>query len=203
MTILNDIAFYLNTENIKIIDLNIDESKFNVGLTIKYVDKNKAAEYRDMMVEAIKHCIDTYNAVIYIYPHVTIENDIDNSYEIFNRIDDKYKNRIIIFNGNYSARDLKALYSLMDIFIGTRLHSTIFAMGEMVPSICISYHGTKALGIFSNYGLEEYVILDYSSKLLISKIDALISNKNEIENILQKMHDVYKVKFMTVFKEIL
>ena len=201
LLILNDIAFYLNTKNVNLIDLNIDKSRFNIGITIKHVDKNKAAEYRHMMIEAIKHCIDVYNTVIYIFPHVTIDDDIDNSFEIFNSINDKYKSRITIFNGNYTSAELKVLYSLMNIFIGTRLHSTIFAMGEMVPSICISYHGTKALGIFSNYGLGEYVILEYSSNLLINKIDALIANQNDIRNTLQKMHDLYKVKFESAFKD--
>jgi len=202
LDVINDIAFFLNVKEAKLTELSIDESKFNIGMTIKHVEKNKAAPYRLMMIDAIRHCIDAHGAHIYIFPHVTIENDIDNSLRVYNGLDDNYKSRVIILSENFSPVDLKALYSKMDIFIGTRLHSTIFSMGELVPSVCISYHGTKSLGVFSNYGLDEYVVTEYSSDLLIRKIDLLIMRRKEIECLLRKMQAVYKEKFADLFADL-
>lgn len=53
----------------------------------------------------------------------------------------------------------------MDYFIATRLHSSIFAIGEGVPSLVIAYHGTKAQGIFHNIDLDEWVVNDYETDL--------------------------------------
>jgi len=193
----------LNTEKTHLIDLNIDESKFNVGMTIKSVDKSKLKRYFDMIVDSMIFLIENYSATIHIFPHVTTDNaDREVSFQIYNAIDDKYKSQIRIYTGNYSARELKKLYSLMDIFIGTRLHSAIFAMGELVPSICISYHGTKALGIYRNFGLEEYVVIDYSSQSLISKINNLVYRKSELKNTLRAMIDRQKLEFIDSVKKL-
>jgi polysaccharide pyruvyl transferase WcaK-like protein len=88
------------------------------------------------------------------------------------------------------------------MFIGTRLHSTIFAMGEMVPSICISYHGTKSSGIFSNYNLERFVIVNYSDQSLIKSIDELLENIDEIKKTIEEKHNYFKVRFENLFNEL-
>ena len=76
---------------------------------------------------------------------------------------DKYKSNVTVFTDNYQSGELKYLYSHMDYFIATRLHSSIFAIGEGVPSLVIAYHGTKAQGIFHNIDLDEWVVNDYET----------------------------------------
>lgn len=56
-----------------------------------------------------------------------------------------------------TAAELKAAYGCMDIFMGTRLHSNIFALTEHVPSITIQYQ-PKTRGVLRMLGLEEWVV---------------------------------------------
>jgi colanic acid/amylovoran biosynthesis protein len=52
---------------------------------------------------------------------------------------------------------LKSIYAQMDLFMGTRMHSNIFAMSEGVPLIAIGYLH-KTLGITRMAGLEAWAI---------------------------------------------
>jgi colanic acid/amylovoran biosynthesis protein len=112
---------------------------------------------------------------------VTIEDDIGNAFDIYKGLPDEIKRSVTIFSNEYHALELKAIYRSMDVFVGTRLHSTIFALSENVPAVCVTYHGTKALGVFKTLGLEEFVITDYDSAAICQKIDRLIAERSSIK----------------------
>ncbi|NCP84871.1 MAG: hypothetical protein GW823_08240 [Bacteroidetes bacterium] len=202
VVVTNDIAFYLDTKNVAPNLIPIDNEAVNVGFTIKGVSKKSSKAYLTMMVDGIKHCVDKYGAIVHIFPHVTIDNDVEVSYQVHKMLDDKYKSKVFLYNEDYNAPELKSIYSSMNYFVGTRLHSTIFAMGEFVPSICISYHGTKSAGIFANYGLERYSLTEYSSENLIQKLDDLVINKDEIVSIIKQKHIFFKNEHLNLFKRI-
>jgi len=171
-----DIAFFAKSIDLPL-DINFSEERFRIGMTIKHVDIDQSEDYLNMFVMAIEYCIQHYDAKIYVFPHVTIDNDIDNSFEVYKRLSDQSKQSIVLLSDSYNALHLKSIYKNMDVFIGTRLHSTIFAISEDVPSICVTYHGTKALGVFKTIKMQNYVITDYDSEKLIELIVKLINNK--------------------------
>lgn len=180
--ISNDIAFYLQSEKIQSPFFN---ECINIGVTTKFVDKDKENDYQKMWVKSIEYILEkNKNANIIIFNQVPIDKDIESSWIIYKKIDDKYKNRIYIMSNNYKSANIKYLYGKMDYFIGTRLHSTIFAIGESVPSICISYHGTKAEGIFENMGFSEFVVHEYSADVLIEKFNKLVSSRDYYTDLL-------------------
>ena len=176
--IINDIA-YLDASDDTLTPLAID-AEFKVGITIKYAEVHLNDAYCNMMTAFIEYIIKNLNASVYVFPHVTIEDDIGNAINIYKNVSDQYKNRIFVFSNNYTPGQLKQLYRQMNYFVGTRLHSTIFAMSQFVPCICISYHGTKSMGIFSNFGLSEYVIENYDSEILIHRFNMLIQNCDSV-----------------------
>lgn len=75
-----------------------------------------------------------------------------------------FGDRIVLINQPASAEILKTAYGLMDVFIGTRMHSNIFALGGGVPVIAIAYRH-KTQGLMNLLELSEWVID-------IEKIDA-------------------------------
>ncbi len=56
-----------------------------------------------------------------------------------------------------SPEILKACYSCMDLFIASRLHSGIFALGSQVPTVFIGYMA-KTRGMMEWMGVEDWVI---------------------------------------------
>jgi len=196
-----DIAFF--AENIELsTDLKISPDCMCIGITIKNVESNLNEDYINMFVDTIKYCVSKYGAKIYIFPHVTIDNDIDNSFEVYKRLPDSVKQHVVVFSDDYHALHLKTIYKEMTFFIGTRLHSTIFSLSENVPSICITYHGTKALGVFKTLGMEEYVLIRYSGSELISVFEKLIENNLKIKDDLKITLSAKRSDLMIVFEEL-
>lgn len=64
---------------------------------------------------------------------------------------------MLIEEANVTAEALKAAYGLMDIFIGTRLHSNIFALTAGTPAVMLQYQ-YKTRGVVEMMGLEDWVI---------------------------------------------
>jgi polysaccharide pyruvyl transferase WcaK-like protein len=200
--IINDIAFFLDSASSIPLNFPHQDGCIHIGVTIKYVDGPVNGDYIKMMKAAIEYCIAKYNAKIHIFPHVTIENDIGNSCNVIMAIDDQFQEHIRLYSDDYAPRELKKLYSKMDFFIGTRLHSTIFAMGELVPSICIAYHGTKSMGIFSNFGLKDYVVTNYTADGLVTMIDALVNNRKRIATLIRDRLAQDKESYLAFLKKI-
>ena len=59
--------------------------------------------------------------------------------------------------GSYDDAEIKGIWARCDLFIGTRMHSNIFALGGGVPTIAVSYLH-KTTGIMEGIGLEAWVI---------------------------------------------
>lgn len=53
---------------------------------------------------------------------------------------------------------LKRIYSYFDYIVGTRFHSMIFSMANLVPGIAITYIGNKGEGIMEDIGLQDYYL---------------------------------------------
>jgi colanic acid/amylovoran biosynthesis protein len=83
---------------------------------------------------------------------------------------------------------LKSVYGQMDLFIGTRMHSNIFALSMGVPCLAIGYmHKTR--GIAEMAGMGEWVlnIGDVTSSALAEKLEGLWQARQAIR---QTLHQV-------------
>ncbi len=179
--IVNDIAFTMDHSD-SVVNKLLESPQLKIGLTVKYPKDNTA--YNEMMLGAIKFFIETNNALFIIFPQVTVDRDIEKAKELYYLLEDKYKSNVFIFNDNYTPTELRYMYSKMDLFVGTRLHSTIFTMSSGVPCINIEYHGTKSLGIYQELEIPELVITKekFNSQHLIDVISLILNNDVKYRN---------------------
>jgi colanic acid/amylovoran biosynthesis protein len=203
MEVIPDTAFFLKSDSTHSNhDVNIDVDKFNVGMTLvdhafKYISNKiekieKIENYKRSIIENIKHLIESQDAYIHIFPQVISENshlghsDVKISKEIEEKCKELgYGSRVKYHVGDYNPMQLREMYRLMKIFIGTRLHSVIFSLSVNVPSINIAYHGTKSQGILKAIkGFENNVInIDIiTPELLISKTNTLCDDRELLKN---------------------
>ncbi len=82
---------------------------------------------------------------------------------------------------------LKTVYGKMDVFIGTRMHSNIFALSEAVPVIAIGYQH-KTMGIATMAGIGEWVIdiQGVDEKVLVERLAALWEKRAGVRNQLRQ-----------------
>lgn len=174
----NDAGFLIEPEQV---DPNpIDRSTVNVGITIRGKDGDE--NYLKEMANFISHIVTNEKATIHIFKQVAMDSEPDNvaTEKILKRLKpDVLKNVIWHKEKNYLPQELCWLYGEMDYFVGTRLHSTIFAMRVGTPAIGIVYHGTKTQGIFKNIGVEELVVENpVTLEKLIEKYDLVTSKRD-------------------------
>lgn len=131
---------------------------------------------------------------------------IEHVYAIKNHENDSYCIKEIIKglkNGEfayYSDRELncqqlKTMYGYFDYIVGTRFHSMIFSMSNLVPGIAITYVGNKGEGIMEDMGLKDYYIKinDVTFEKLKEKFSFLLETeataKNHIRSFLASAKD--------------
>lgn len=69
----------------------------------------------------------------------------------------------------------------MDLFIGTRMHSNIFALSMHVPTVAIGYRH-KTRGIMEMLQMENYVcdVSNIRFEDIAKKVEAALANREEI-----------------------
>jgi colanic acid/amylovoran biosynthesis protein len=190
--IVNDIAFTLDKSE-PVENKLLDSQQTKIGLTVKFPEDNNS--YNKMFLGAMRHFIEKLDAIFIIFPQVTLDCDVDKAKELYDLLEDRYKANVFVFTKDYTPFELRYMYSKMDLFIGTRLHSTIFSMSANVPSVNISYHGTKSQGIYNELGLKELVVSkdNFNAEFLIETVDRLMDNKQLYENqISQELEKINK-----------
>jgi colanic acid/amylovoran biosynthesis protein len=94
---------------------------------------------------------------------------------------------VVLVEDKVSPAELKAAYGCMDLFMGTRLHSNIFALSELVPALTIQYQ-PKTAGVLRLLGLEQWVILieDASEERLRASLSRLWTERETVRAYLQQ-----------------
>lgn len=114
-------------------------------------------DYKKYISRLIEYLLEKKCYDIHLIPHVIdlSENAHDDDYKICQQIKEKYPD-VILAPAFDNPIDAKSYISNMDIFIGSRMHSTIAAFSSGVVTIPVSY-SRKFEGLFNSFNYE-YVI---------------------------------------------
>ncbi|WP_230742899.1 polysaccharide pyruvyl transferase family protein [Methanooceanicella nereidis] len=158
--------------------------------------ENKSEKY-EMYVrtisEAVDHITGKYDATVIFVPHVIHPRHDDR--KVANDIKKHIKDisGCVLIEGDYKAEELKGIIGKCDLFIGSRMHSTIASTSMGVPTIALAY-SQKMHGIIGKMlGQKKYVIdiKELDKDKLISKIDEAWSDRESIKKDLSaRMEDV-------------
>lgn len=143
---------------------------------------------RSWINDVVNHLVNNYGATVILIPHIIssqkelMGDDRTTVKNVFDAIEiDNKEERIIPILDNYSSEELKGIIGVCDIFIGAKMHANVGALSQCVPTIGLSY-SHKFIGIMKMLGQEEYVVSSLDSKQIISKIDKLWENKEQIRS---------------------
>ncbi len=120
----------------------------------------RQVHYEQAMAEAIRFFIEHFAGKVIFYPQVcgpALQGD-DRvvARRIASQLQDK-REHIVVIEEPVAPDMLQAAYACMDLFIGTRMHSNIFALVGGVPVLAISYR-SKTRGIMQMVGLTPYMV---------------------------------------------
>lgn len=196
-----DLAFFLqyNKSKYKLnkskkIGINISGLLYKGGFesTNQFDLKMDYKKYIDMILDRYSN---SKEYEVHLIPHVIDKsiNSYDDDYKISKKLQEKYKNCILapVFE---NPIDAKSYISNMDIFIGSRMHSTIAAFSSGVVTIPVSY-SRKFEGLYNSFGYE-YVIngrMETTEKA-IDKTVYYINNNQKLKLSQKKCNQIIEEK---------
>lgn len=203
----SDIAFNLETTETKILNNHsFSTQNLNFGLTVRnWLAPNQQLIYeKEIASFIIKTLSNEKNAFFYFIPQVIFSNmnddDLVISNKIFELIPKEHKSRVVVLNMNLNPKELKYIISQMNYFVGTRMHSNIFALSSLTKTIAIAYE-PKTTGIMKMLKLSSYVINmeDVDSDKLF-KLYLKLKSDNEYLKILRDRINYVKIQSISDLK---
>jgi colanic acid/amylovoran biosynthesis protein len=156
-----DAAFLLPKPGECDLPVPLERSAPRVGLTVRKWSEVPAEQecFEFTMAGFITWLTGERLATVVLIPQVTFAAWGDDDREVMRRVYARIveKNRVMLVEDDLSPMQVKALCGAVDFFVGTRMHSNIFALSMGVPSMAIGYQ-PKSAGIMHQLGLERWVI---------------------------------------------
>jgi colanic acid/amylovoran biosynthesis protein len=164
--------------------------RLHVGLTVRkwFKSEQQLSDYINAVAQTIDYLVEERNAEVFYVPQVIAENFGDDDRVIARRVRDATRNKeyFTVVEADLHPFEVIGLCGNMDIFIGTRMHSNIFALINHVPVVAIEYeHKTK--GIMRGLGLEPLTIdiRDVTYETLKEKVDTLLKDPDHYRNLIK------------------
>jgi len=172
------------------IGLNCETTRPLLGVTlINWGAQNrnfhKQVEYEMVISTVLQTFIEQYHGYVIIFSQVLgptpDQDDRVPARRVLAQLS-KFGDHIKVVEETVTPQLLKSIYGMMDIFIGTRMHSNIFALGEGVPVLAIGYL-YKTQGIMDMLQLSEWVldINQLTVENLISKLESIWTQREAIK----------------------
>ncbi len=177
---------WLNQHNI-----DIDSGRPLLGVTVvNWMAENPRFQYQERYEAAIaaaaRDFINRTNGTAIFFTQVWgpsySQDDRVPSKRITARLQDVAKH-VIHIQDITSPPLLKAIYGCMDVFLGTRMHSNIFALSQGVPVIAIGYQ-PKTEGILRMLNLDRWMmpIQDVDESKLPKLLCSLFEQRGAVAN---------------------
>ena len=90
-------------------------------------------------------------------------------------------------HGSYDHRQIKYIIGLCDFFLGSRMHSCIAALSQMIPTTGLAY-SKKFFGVFDSIGIGDLVI-DLRTETegsILASVEAAFSEREAIALLLSQ-----------------
>lgn len=205
ITLIPDMAFMLEDKSKKFKNIQELKQKSSVvyGITVRnwnFPNNNNPKELMENYINVLSKFMETEilknNCSFVFVPQVIVKHgdDAEVALKIKNQLSEDCKDKFVIMRDDLSPVEIKALIGNFDYFIGTRMHSNIFATSMKVPTIAIAYE-KKTNGIMHTVSLDDYILemdkltlKDLRKKVMLQK-----DNKLKIEKKLaKKINDIRK-----------
>lgn len=175
----------------------IPSGKLLVGVTVRsWLGGDAQAAYESAVATSLDHLVKSANAHIVFIPQVTaVKGDDDRivSRRVYSLMH-KRKHATVV-NDEPDHHQIKALYSNLDILLGTRFHSVIFSLTSLVPVLAIEYEH-KTSGIMHDLNLEDWVVKieDVTPHTLTKQLQELVEAQNSYRQHLKRQLPVYLLR---------
>lgn len=204
---LSEIVF--GDEACQIVGLNVSGLLYNDG----YTGNNEfglVCDYKDLLGNIIEYFASLPNTKVLLVPHVVpedfeVENDLAACSKLWSSVEDELRNKVVVAETAegqefFDQCEIKSIIGKCDFFMGSRMHSTIAAISQCIPTVGLAY-SKKFSGVYDTIGIADCVVDLRASNTqgVIDRIKTLFSNKENIRQRLEKNIPSAKRKVLSIF----
>jgi colanic acid/amylovoran biosynthesis protein len=153
-----------------------------VGVTVRqWLDPAGQDRYERAVATMADAAVEEFGASVVFVPQVTSERQGDDDRVAGRRVAARMRRPATVLDDRPDHHTIKAMYGGLDLLVGTRFHSVIFAMTASVPVLAIEYEH-KTSGIMKDLGLDEWVhdITTVDGDTLTAALRRLFARRAEI-----------------------
>jgi len=198
------------TGSLPLVGLNVSGLLYNGG----YSGKNEfgiQCDYRKLMRDVIDYFISLDEGNILLVPHVVpegweTENDLIACRKLRESLPEAIRERVIVAEPEqgqpfYDQCEIKYLIGLCSFFLGSRMHATIAAISQSIPTIGLAY-SKKFAGVYETAGVENCVadLRVLTNDDVMSFIKTTYSNKDLIKRELESRIPEIKKRLYSIFE---
>ena len=209
---LMDMAFYFNTTSIPKLQNPLPSNYVATTLIHWLYPKeekpgHKYHQYLTAIAKAFEHIVLTSNNDIIILKQIEDFGEDRGDDILFDEID-SYINPIIKHRIHYiheflSPDEMRGIISKANYFIGSRMHSNIFALSCNTPVIAISYQ-PKTAYIMQSLGLSKYVInIEHIDSKTLCSLCNEMGNYPNVADKINLLRNDSKTTFISTLKQTL
>jgi colanic acid/amylovoran biosynthesis protein len=196
----------------KVIGLNVSGLLYNGGYTGNNEFGLKSPN-RELIKKIIDHFSDLPDTNILLVPHVVshrheIENDLIACHQVRDDLSTHLQNKVFIAepkdtNPFFDHCEIKYIIGKCDFFIGSRMHATIAAISQCVPTIGLAY-SKKFAGVYETVGVSDCVIdlRNMDNHQVLDRVKKLFKKSENIKQTLIKNIPKAKQKVCKIFENL-
>lgn len=207
--LVTDLAFFLpydkqrfSFSERKKLGINVSGLLWRGGFT-KNNQFNLNVDYQSFIVTVIRQILTNTDYEVHLIPHVInlTKNAHDDDYKVCEELKQLFP-QTILAPTFATPVEAKSYIAKMDLFIGSRMHSTIAAFSTGVPVIPVSY-SRKFEGLFN--GLEYYYSIncrELDTELAIEQVLDLVKERSLLQTEVLHSQAIFNKRCSILFKEI-
>ena len=151
------------------------DGKITVGWAIK--ERKVKSSFVDEVEKAMRRLIDEYDAQIVLIPF-----HYDEDIAVIDELQSRLGNSVYCLKHKYLTNEMLSIIGNMDVLVGVRLHSLIYAAIMDVPMIAVSYD-PKINSFMKSIGMKAMCsVYDFNSSYFIEEFEKTIAYQNKIKD---------------------
>ena len=167
-----------------------------VGITVRrWLDEAGQERYERAVAAVADAAVEEFGATVVFVPQVTSERQGDDDRVASRRVAARMRCPASVLSDSFDHHTVKAMYGGLDLLVGTRFHSVIFAMTASVPVLAVEYEH-KTSGIMHDLGLDEWVydIATVDGATLVTGLRQLFARRTEVVAQLAERMPAYEAR---------
>ena len=119
---------------------------------------DRQAMYEDAVLSLLLKLQQVYAAHIFIFVQCYGPSEDHDDRRVARRLYESLRQQsdaVTLMDGFENAQQIKTAYKAMDMLIGSRMHTAIFALSDLLPVLLIGYQ-PKARGVMESFGVSHY-----------------------------------------------